>query len=162
MAVALIDPEAALIDAAWLDMTGDLADRPWIGYNTTRFDIPFLIRRSWILDVPVPPILTDKGYPIDQFQDLRKVWQLGDNQETHGGLEGLCRAFGLPGKTGKGSEFAALWEADKKAALAYHEGDLRAMWPLVQRMLPLPVNKMGKQIRLHEKPETKPDPTVNF
>lgn len=107
-----------------------------VGYFIEGFDLPFLRRRSWLLGVKVPPwIYNDRGYVDGSFIDLHKLWQCGDRMASTNGLDGLCKAFGVPGKTGDGRDFAKLWETDKTAAKAYCAADLAATYELARRML---------------------------
>jgi hypothetical protein len=110
-----------------------------VGYNTILFDIPYLCRRSWINGVQIPVwVLDDRHYPNRKyFRDLREMWQCGDRQESHGGLDGLCKAFGILGKmqgvTGK--DFPRLFIEDIAKARQYLEQDLRATASLANAMI---------------------------
>jgi len=95
----------------------------FIGFNIFGFDLPFLIRRSWKLGVPVSNIRQGR-YWNERFLDLRDLWQLGDRQ-AKGSLDAICRHFGLAGKNGNGKDFARLFELNQKEALKYLVNDLR-------------------------------------
>ncbi len=108
--------------------------RPMIGLNIHDFDLPFLMRRSWILGVPVPSgVLMQKRYWCDTFLDLRKLWLCGQmSNGTKSSFDELAAAFGTDGKPEgiNGGDFARLWEEDRATAIAYLENDLRqpAKW----------------------------------
>ena len=92
-----------------------VVDAKFIGHYIRGFDVPFLIRRSWILGVPVPyNVLTDRGYLNDKFVDVHATWQLGDKQESIS-LEMLSKVFGVrqKGKAMSGAEVPAAWLAGK-------------------------------------------------
>ena len=99
-----------------------------VGYNSHRFDIPFLVRRSWNLDIQVPPgVFTPTGYVGHVFVDLLDRWQCGDRR-AYVKLDKLCRANGLPGKPDDctGALFHELVsnESTRSAAIGYLENDL--------------------------------------
>ena len=107
-----------------------------IGWNIFGFDLPFLIRRAWILGIKVPSSILDpmSRYPIpDRFVDGMKLWQAGNFKASYTSLSNALKAVGLPGKP-DGSEFAKMWLEDKKKALAYNEDELRSQAQLYRRM----------------------------
>ena len=106
----------------------------FVGYNSHSYDLPMLCRRSWILGVQVPSWIRNGRYFHSSFQDLREIWQLGDRQESTGGLSGLSRAFGLGDKLGSGKHFGKLWAEDREAAIAYVMKDIQITEQLALRM----------------------------
>jgi hypothetical protein len=94
-----------------------------IGFNVKPFDLPFLIRRSWALGVPVPGWLRNGRYWNDAIIDLREVWQLGDNR-ARGSLESVSQHLGLGGKSGDGALFYKVFAEDREAAINYALRDL--------------------------------------
>jgi hypothetical protein len=106
----------------------------FVGYNSHSFDLPWLIRKSWLLGVPVPSWIRRGRYFSDLWTDLREVWQCGDRQESTGGLSGLARAFGLGDKLGSGKHFGKLWAEDREAAIAYVMKDIQITEQLALRM----------------------------
>lgn len=94
-----------------------------IGFNTAKFDLPFLVRRSWKLGVKVPRFLRRGRYWADEFIDLRDDWQMGD-RECHGSLNFICKHLGLGEKLGNGKNFWFDWANDRPKALAYLNQDL--------------------------------------
>lgn len=96
---------------------------PLIGFNSNRFDIPFLVRRSWRHGVPVPRGLMRGRYMSDGLIDLMQVWQLGDYQ-ANVKLGTLARWLGVGEKSGDGAAFADLLKTDREAALNYLRNDV--------------------------------------
>lgn len=78
-----------------------------VGFNIKRFDLPFLVRRSWKLGVPVPSGLIRRRYWSDEFVDLYEEWQLGDYQASIS-LDNLSKFLGIGQKNGSGADFAGL------------------------------------------------------
>ena len=96
---------------------------PMIGFNIFGFDLPFLIRRSWKLRVPIPFGIRRGRYWGDQMIDLRDAWQLGDRQ-ARGSLDSIAKHLGVGAKNGDGKAFAELWRSDRAKAEAYLRNDL--------------------------------------
>lgn len=101
------------------------------GVNIFSFDLPFLIRRSWINNVWVPESVCDltsrwcNWSPL--FVDLRRVWQLGDNQ-CKSSFEHISTALGVGGKFEglDGKDFARLWQKNREQAIKYLKQDVSA------------------------------------
>jgi len=104
-----------------------------IGLNIFDFDLPFLIRRSWILDVDVPDWVVVQGRYFDPlFVDLRKVWLLGQMPANcKSSFDELGRAFGSGGKDVEGctgANFHKMWWAggeDREKAVEYLKNDIK-------------------------------------
>ena len=96
--------------------------RSMVGWNIQEFDLPFLIQRSFILSLEVPPdALTPSCYPNPLFIDLMRIWKCGQrvSGKTIGNmgsasLDAVCRACGFPGKPSDctGAEFASFLRSD--------------------------------------------------
>jgi hypothetical protein len=93
------------------------------GFNIFGFDLPFMVRRSWKLGVTIPASVREGRYWGRFFHDLMDAWCLG-NREQRASLDSICKHLGIGCKSGSGADFAALYETDQKAALAYLENDL--------------------------------------
>ena len=104
-----------------------------IGFNIASFDIPFLVRRSWRLGVPIPRTLFHGRYLNESFVDLLGVWRCG-NRESTISLDGLARFLNVGEKSRSGKDFAALWESDRTAALSYLQNDLKLTELCAERM----------------------------
>jgi len=103
-----------------------------VGFNIFGFDLPFLIRRAWMLGLK-PPALRDR-YWRTGLVDLMDKWTCG-NREQRISLDSLAKALRVGAKTGSGADFAALWATDKAKALAYLENDLTLTRLCAERML---------------------------
>jgi hypothetical protein len=108
----------------------------WIGFNSTSFDWPFLVRRSYINGVKPGKVFNERGYPADGLIDLRAIWGCGDRQAA-GSLDTIGRAMGFTGKTGDGAQFAALYNDEKtrQQALDYCHNDLLLTAAIATRIL---------------------------
>ena len=109
------------------------------GVNIFSFDLPFLVRRSWMLQVTVPRGVVDltsrwaNWSPV--FVDLRRVWQLGDAQASSS-FDLIGRAMGTGGKVEghHGKSFSQLWESDRDRALQYVANDVRQPMEWLKRV----------------------------
>lgn len=107
----------------------------FVGFNIFGFDLPFMIRRSWMLGIPVPYNVRKGRYWSERFVDLRESWQLGDRMAS-GSLDVIARAFGVGEKNGSGADFAKTLKVDRHAAAAYLENDVNLTRLVDQRMNP--------------------------
>ena len=109
----------------------------FVGFNCLNFDLPFLLRRSLLNDVPVPRDLRPfPRYWPTIFVDLMEVWKAGDYREMIS-LDRFCKAAGLNGKNGDGANFQKLYEENQEEAIAYLENDLLITQSLASKILPL-------------------------
>jgi hypothetical protein len=99
---------------------------PLIGFNCHRFDMPFLIRRSLALRVPVPRGILPgaSGYLPNTIIDLMKVWQMGDREATIN-LDRLARFLGAGQKVGDYKTATDALFTDRPAAEEYCRNDVR-------------------------------------
>jgi hypothetical protein len=119
------DDEAQTLREFWALVRGEMGRlNPLVGFNIFNFDLPFLIRRSWKLKVPVPFGLRRGRYWDDQLTDLRDCWQLGDRQ-AKGSLDSIAKHLGVGTKNGDGKAFAELWQSDRQSAEAYLRNDVK-------------------------------------
>jgi hypothetical protein len=100
---------------------------PIVGHCLVTFDIPFLVRRSWINGVFVPGDVLEGKYLNRRFLDTMQKWALGTRDTIT--LDALAKAFGLPGKTEgfTAKDFAPnyiLGGTFREKALAYQKNDL--------------------------------------
>ena len=88
-----------------------------IGFNINNFDIPFLVRRSWVNNVDVPDTVFEKsGKYLDPiFVDLMAKWSCGQYREFIS-LNNVARALGVGSKPTdengdkiSGKDFSRLW-----------------------------------------------------
>ena len=109
-------------------------NRKFIGFNCLAFDIPFLIRRSWILGVKVPETAKDK---YNGIIDLAIVWACGQFNRQFTSLDNIARYLGIPGKNGEAVDFARLWhgtEEERQQAIDYLANDLRLIHEVAKRL----------------------------
>lgn len=120
--------EEAILSWAWsVIKSNDII----IGHNLRGFDLPLLIRRSYILGVKVPPVMEGR-FLARKFVDTMDAWACGTQERIS--LANLARVLGVGEKSGSGADFASLYQTDRKAALAYLENDLRLTWAVAERM----------------------------
>lgn len=111
------------------------SDFKLVGFYTHLFDLPFLIRRSWITGAMAPISLRKGRYFRDELScDLYELWQLGDRQLKTGGLDEIAKALGTKRKTGSGERFHYLWASDPVAAVLYLIDDLDVLEEAAERM----------------------------
>ena len=125
--------EAQLLEAFWAQATSAIRSGKLVGFNIKPFDLPFLLRRSWVHRLAHPAIFVDRYFLGTAVWDLRETWQLGDRQAA-GNLDRVCRALGIGQKTGNGADFAALLASDPKKAQEYCLNDLQMTKALAARL----------------------------
>lgn len=106
----------------------------FIGFNSNSFDIPFFVRRSWLLGVTVPPWIRRGRYLNELFVDLLDLWRMGDREAKTGGLNTLAKCFKVGEKNGSGKLFYKLWAEDREAAIAYAMKDIELTEQLALKM----------------------------
>lgn len=132
------EDEALLLEWWWETFT-EYADegRAFVGFNLLNFDVPFLLRRSWLYGVQVPRSVFASGgrYLNDRhFIDLMQVWQAGSRNDSIS-LDRLARFLGVGEKNGSGADFHKLWESDRTKAIEYLANDLRLTLACAGRLL---------------------------
>lgn len=129
--------EAAILQGFWTQYQRCRAgSRSMVGLNIHEFDLPFLVRRSWIRGIDVPATVIDQHRFWDRvFVDLRKVWLLGQyGTNCPSSFDLIGKALGTGGKNGDGADFARLWREDREAAIAYLANDLKQPAAWAERM----------------------------
>ncbi len=110
------------------------SDNRLVGFNIFGFDLPFLLRRSWLLGVRPPHWVMDRDrYWSPLFVDLMARWQCGDRQNFIS-LNRIAGLLGVGQKNGDGKMFAETWKADKAAAIAYLNQDLELTLQVARRL----------------------------
>lgn len=133
-----VDDEKVILADFWQRCDrGRVEQNRFIGHCIHQFDLPFLMRRSWIHGIAIPEYVMDRNFRYfdPMFVDTFKVWQCGSYGGEKGAatLDRLSRVFGDKGKEGvDGSQFARLWSEDRPAAKKYVIGDLRATKKLAE------------------------------
>lgn len=117
-----------------------------IGHNIHEFDIPFLVKRSWMLGVEMPEVITRGRYLDDQIVDTCKVWQVGSRSGDYIKLDALGKALGLGGKLDEvdangekigGKDFARLYFGtveERGLAMDYLEADVELTRKVAERL----------------------------
>ncbi len=102
------------------------------GFNCHRFDLPFLIQRSWILKVPVSANIDVLcRYFRAPWLDLMQIWAGVGNFVS---LDTVSKSLGLPGKNGDPTQLATLLRHDIQSAIAYLQNDLALTYAVANRM----------------------------
>ena len=163
------DDEAQILRDFWHDcLNFEFADL-WVGHNIIGFDLPFLMRRSMLLGVPVPHVIRPMRYFDPRFIDTMEKWDLGTHERIS--LDTLSKALGVGAKSGSGKDFAKLWREDRDAALAYlrHDLELTEKCALKMRCIPesgpkLDVVAVKSEFKLKtvRKRKAEPDEDVPF
>jgi hypothetical protein len=107
-----------------------------IGHNIEGFDLPFLIQRSWQLDVAVHPTAFNGRYFHSNVVDTMKVWRLSDYKQLIS-LNDLSKILGVGKKMEnyKATQFAEDYlHGDKDTAEYYLKTDLDLAFKCYQKM----------------------------
>ena len=131
----LVDEEPKLLSGFWrLYQQAREKRTNLVGHNIFGFDLPFLIRRSWLLEIDVPGQVFDGRYFDRLFIDTMRYWQLGSWGGELAKLDSIDRYFGGGGKNGDGAKFAELLKIDREAAVEYLKNDLQMTARVAARM----------------------------
>ena len=137
--------EAAIIRKFWQTFVGVAsAGNVMIGHCIGGFDLPFLIRRSWILSIDVPGMARPGRYMSSSFVDTRELWLCGERGGGSNGsssLGAIAKAFGVGSKDSQevnGATFWKYWQSGNEAlqgqALDYLANDLAINAGVAERM----------------------------
>ena len=108
------------------------SSRKMVGFNTHKFDLPYMYRRS-IINGDIPPlwVMTNDRYWNEIFVDIAKKWALGStDSKSYVTLDELSSALGHGNKraTGlTGSMFHEFWngtEEQREEAIKYGANDV--------------------------------------
>lgn len=124
--------EVDIIAAFWQSFQSSI--EPFVGHNIFGFDLPFLMRRSFLLGIDVPRHIRKGRYWHANFVDTMEVWGCGGRDYI--GLDYLAKACGLPGKMEgvSGADFARLLTEEPAKAIAYLGQDVRTTWAVAERL----------------------------
>lgn len=132
-----ITDEATMLRSLWATVQqGEYGSHAMVGFNTSRFDVQFCVKRSWLLNVPVPRNIMKGRYVNDAiFTDLAEVWSCGNHGE-YASLKTLARYFGIGDKDESQSEhFGKLLLNNLAEAIRHLENDLRLTEAIADRLL---------------------------
>ncbi|MCA9709525.1 MAG: ribonuclease H-like domain-containing protein [Myxococcales bacterium] len=125
--------EQELLEAFWA-LAGQAS--VVVSYNGQNFDVPFLMGRSLIHDIPVRVDLQSNRYSLRPHLDLYMAMG-GRNGRGPASLDVVCWALGLrsPKEVMDGSMVAtAFAKGDVKTIAEYNAGDVRATSAVYQRV----------------------------
>lgn len=131
------DDEAGMLGRFWGQYTkAKAAGRKIVGHNLLSFDVPFLMRRAWMLGYDVPAGVLDRGKWLDSntFVDTMQLWGCGGREPVK--LDVLARAFDVGRKPDgvDGGMFAELLKTDPGKAREYLANDLQMTAKVAERM----------------------------
>lgn len=111
----------------------------WVGHNIFGFDVPYLVRRSWVHGIRIPETFKDAigkgyGYRRGNLIDTMQLWTCG-NREDRISLDNLAKLLKVGAKTGDGAFFAETFKKDQSAALDYLRNDLAMTRAVAERLL---------------------------
>jgi hypothetical protein len=111
------------------------SDCRWIGFSTSRFDLPFIIQRCFLLGIPLRRYLTQ--WLQNKFalwhSDVQLNWMAHRYADTFVSQDDLCRAFDLPTKPGDGALFWQMLRDEPQRAVDYAIHDIRTVRELALR-----------------------------
>ena len=114
--------EADLLSRFWKCWTDNVSAK-FIGHNIKGFDVPFMLRRSFVNGIIPPPDIVDGRYLNRRFIDTMELWGAGE-WGAKISLDNLARALGVGKKSESGRDFAARYHTEKEKALLYVKHDL--------------------------------------
>lgn len=131
------DDEAGMLGRFWGQyQKAKAAGRKIVGHNLVSFDVPFLMRRAWMLGYDVPAGVVDRGRWLDSntFVDTMQLWGCGGRDPIK--LDVLARAFGVGQKPDgvDGGMFSELLKSDPAKAKEYLANDLAMTAKVAERM----------------------------
>lgn len=137
--------EEYLLNCFWTRIRSLIESKqPIIGHNSNSFDLPFLVRRSWLIGVRVPREIRQGRYWNPLFQDTMEVWGCGQREFIS--LNTLGEIFDCGQKTEGvcGADFHKLWagtlegkgtpEEQRNLALEYLGQDLRLTQRIAEKL----------------------------
>lgn len=120
--------EASLLQEFWNMVRGFQGHSfSLVGFNSHRFDSPFLIRRSWACGVLPVNLMRGRYFDDAKSIDLMELYQCGDRQASIS-LGRLSKLLGVGEKLGSGADYAGLLATDPEKAKEYHINDLFLTW----------------------------------
>lgn len=134
-----VDPENEphMVRRFWMQFDKcQTSSRTMVGHNIAGFDIPFLMRRSWINGVDIPDGVFERGRYLNSrvFHDTMTLWACGGRDFVK--LDKVSKAFGFEGKTEgvDGGMFADLLISNREKAEEYLKTDLIQTTKVAERM----------------------------
>lgn len=103
-----------------------------VGYNILNFDLPYLMRRSMALGVPIPIQPNLVRYRTEPVTDLMAIlynW----GSERYKGLKQVAKLYGIPNRC-PDVDGSKVKDLDRETLRAYQESDVRLVVDLYCRM----------------------------
>ena len=110
---------------------------PVAGFNIKGFDLPFIRFRCAVHSIHCGGLMDrwkGRAYWDGNFVDLMEEVVMG-RERSGNSLDAVCKALGVPGKTGSGAHFAQLYKDAPESALDYLRNDLRATAAVYERIM---------------------------
>lgn len=133
--------EAGLLEEFWRDFYYPTIKASFnlIGHNIFDFDVPFLIRRSWLLGIDIPENILRGRYLNDAFIDTMTRWNCGSRSAGYVKLDMIGQALGVGGKLEgvTGADFHRLYfgfTGERDKAMDYLEADVNVTRNVARRM----------------------------
>jgi len=108
--------EASILSSFWKQFEQHKSPRI-ITHNGLQFDLPFIWKRSVILEVQPTMRFNLSRYRTDYVYDTMDVWSNWDMRNAIK-LDKLAKVLGLAGKSGTGADVYDLWRAGKYKEIA--------------------------------------------
>lgn len=131
--------ERVLLGTAWSRIEQAAADGALLcGWNTHRFDVPFLLRRSWALGVPVPRVALMRRLGLPWVDGMLEFTRHAPGEYVS--LDAASRFLGTGRKNGDGALVGQLLRENPEQARTYAINDV----VLTERnLLRMQVHEMG-------------------
>ena len=134
--------EKDMINAFWETfkdiISGARPRKELVGWNIKGFDLPFLVKRSWILGISVPTVRTGR-YWDSLFTDIKEEYNFCEyGWQREMGLESVATILNLnmPRMHNiKGKDFHKWVEKDLAKATQYLEDDCEEVYQIADRIL---------------------------
>jgi len=120
--------EKQMLEIFW-DMVADIAGNGiLVGFNSNNFDIPFLVKRSWINNVTPFPLKEGRWYK-PWVVDLYEVWNINGKSEGYpyvsNSMASVLEMLDIGVKdTTMGAKFQQVFANDLNTALEYARADV--------------------------------------
>lgn len=106
-----------------------------LGFYIFGFDLPFLVRRAWKLEVGVPLSLRAGRYWNERLGDVADTWKMGNRDQTIS-LKRLALHLGVGDKDEDiAKDFAGLMVTDRPKAEAYLRNDINLVRLCSEKMM---------------------------
>jgi hypothetical protein len=136
-----VDPakERPLVERFWklVRLVGKRGGR-LVSFNGSKFDLPFMTRRSWAYEDVVPPKLRTKYNKYEDYcVDTAEVWKQGVyGSNGYVKLDQLAQMMGCRRKLEgmSGAHFHSTWREDEERARKYLELDVLVLSDVARRM----------------------------